>query len=342
MVLNSCKSFFFDMAKNKYHLHLKGFVGGDDFNCDYVDYILDKYSSTQVNVLIDSLGGSLASALSIASAFARHGNVHVHFTGMNASAATIASLGAAHISIDKCAMYLAHKCSTEFFEWGSLNADQFRTLVSDCTKLADNLDKMDANIASMYADKCKKNTQQLLDLMKVGGWLTAQEALEWGFVDEVTEMDGESAPRLTNAVASAMASVGMPVPNLPVVEKESVLSVFFDRLNDFFASKTKKITEMKKTFKTICALLAVDALTLNDGNAQLNDAQLSTIEDALSQKDSTIAELEAQIDELKMAPATTTQKVVDEGKQNAPSTGKSGFELYCENYNAARKLYNEV
>lgn len=71
------------MAKNKYHLHLKGFVGGDDFNCDYVDYILDKYSSTQVNVLIDSLGGSLASALSIASAFARHGNVcrHERFGG---------------------------------------------------------------------------------------------------------------------------------------------------------------------------------------------------------------------------------------------------------------------
>lgn len=118
--------------------------------------------------------------------------------------------------------------------------------------------------------------------------------------------------------------------------------MFFDRLNDFFASKTKKINEMKKTFKTICALLAVDALTLNDGNAQLNDAQLSTIEDALSQKDSTIAELEAQIDELKKAPADDTQKVVDEGKQNAPSAGKSGFELYCENYNAARKLYNEV
>lgn len=228
------------MAKNKYHLHLKGFVGGDDFNRDYVDYILDKYSSTQVNVLIDSLGGSLASALSIASAFARHGNVHVHFTGMNASAATIASLGAAHISIDKCAMYLAHKCSTEFFEWGSLNADQFRTLIGDCAQLADDLDKMDANIASMYAAKCKKNTQELLDLMKVGGWLTAQEALEWGFVDEVTEMEGESAPRLTNAVASAMASVGMPVPNLPVVEKESMFSVFFDRLNAFLASKTKK------------------------------------------------------------------------------------------------------
>ena len=139
--------------------------------------------------------------------------------------------------------------------------------------------------------------------------------------------------------AQALTSAGVP----HVIQSTGTMfSVFFDRLNAFFASKTKKISEMKKNFKAICALLAVDALTLNDGNAQLNDTQLSTIEDALSQKDSTIAELEAQIGELKKAPAVDTQKVVDEGKQNAPSAGKSGFELYCENYNAARKLYNEV
>ena len=45
-------------------------------------------------MLIDSLGGSLAMALSIVAAFRNHENVNVHFVGMNASAATIASLGA--------------------------------------------------------------------------------------------------------------------------------------------------------------------------------------------------------------------------------------------------------
>lgn len=109
-----------------------------------------------MNVLIDSLGGNLATALSIAAAFKNHGKVSVHFVGMNASAATIASLGAAHISIDKNAMYLVHKCSTAFFEWGSLNADQFRTLIADCEKAAADLDKLDVNIASMYAGKCKR------------------------------------------------------------------------------------------------------------------------------------------------------------------------------------------
>lgn len=51
----------------QYHLHLKGYVGGYDFDSDYVDYILAKYPDSEVNVLIDSLGGSLATALSIVS-----------------------------------------------------------------------------------------------------------------------------------------------------------------------------------------------------------------------------------------------------------------------------------
>ena len=118
------------MPQKNYTLHLKGFVGGADFDRNYVDYILKRNANKPVDVLIDSLGGSLATALSIASAFRNHGDVTVHFVGMNASAATIASLGAKHISIDASAMYLVHKCSTEFFEWGNLDADGFANTVT--------------------------------------------------------------------------------------------------------------------------------------------------------------------------------------------------------------------
>lgn len=103
------------MAKTKYNLHLKGYVGGWDFDSDYVDFVLNKNTDKEVAVLIDSLGGQLNTALSISSAFRRHGNVHVHFVGMNASAATIASMGAKRITMDHSAMYLVHQCSQSFF-----------------------------------------------------------------------------------------------------------------------------------------------------------------------------------------------------------------------------------
>ena len=70
------------MATTQYNLHLKGFVGGADFDRNYVDYILAKNAGKEVNVLIDSLGGNLATALSIAAAFKNHGKVSVHFVGM--------------------------------------------------------------------------------------------------------------------------------------------------------------------------------------------------------------------------------------------------------------------
>ena len=153
------------MPSTQYQLHLKGFVGGYDFDRNYVDYVLARYEDKPVNVLIDSLGGSLATALSIASAFKRHGNVSVHFVGMNASAATVASLGAKHISIDSSAMYLVHKCSAEFFEWGNLNADQLAAVRDSCDAAIRDLNKLDNNVASMYAAKCSKPQAELLDLM---------------------------------------------------------------------------------------------------------------------------------------------------------------------------------
>lgn len=70
----------------QYHLHLKGYVGGADFNTESVLATLAANPDAEVSVLVDSTGGQLATALSISSAFHRQGKVHVHFSGMNASA----------------------------------------------------------------------------------------------------------------------------------------------------------------------------------------------------------------------------------------------------------------
>ena len=113
------------MPNITYNISLKGYVGGYDFDRSTVDKTLAKYEGKEVNVLIDSLGGSLATGLSISAAFKNHGKVNVHFVGLNASAATIASLGAAYISI---------------FEWGGLNSDQFSTLITDCEKIKADLE----------------------------------------------------------------------------------------------------------------------------------------------------------------------------------------------------------
>ena len=97
------------MPKN-YNLFLKGGVGDWNFNADMVNYVLDKHKDSEVHVLVDSLGGYTNVAVSISSLFKLHGNVHVHFVGHNASAATIAAMGAKRVTIDVDAAFLVHKC----------------------------------------------------------------------------------------------------------------------------------------------------------------------------------------------------------------------------------------
>ena len=294
-------------TNNNYQLHLKGFVGGYDFDADYVDYILSKNSGNEVHVLIDSLGGRSDTALSIFSAFKRHGNVNVHFVGMNASAATIASLGAKHITMDASAMYLVHKCSIGFFEWGQMNSDGLQALIDNIEHQKADLDKLDANIAQMYATRCKKEPSALLDLMKAGGWLTAKEALAWGFVDELTDYEDETAPVLTDAVANAMASAGIPIPNMPMMDapEKSAIARFFNSLTSIFTnSQTQKLQNsqtsnpMKKIFTSICAILACEHLLSNDGKVTLEDGQLEQVEQAITTDKQTITQLQAQVQTL--------------------------------------------
>ncbi len=350
------------MPQITYNLHLKGFVGSADFDCNYVDYILDKYKGKPVNVLIDSLGGSVATALSIASAFRNHADVSVHFVGMNASAATIASLGARHISIDANAMYLVHKCSSSFFEWGSLNADQFADLISNCEKIKADLDKLDLNIASMYSGKCKKNPKDLLDLMQKGGWLSAKDALDWGFVDEITDLPEEVAPTLTDAVASEMAVAGLPIPNVPFIENSDLeiengsaqipiskfqIPIITKLITSLFKNNNNNVsTAMNKTYSFICSLLGINAVALTDNVASLSDEQLTAIDNHIAElgkqiedSEKTISDLKAQIDVLKASPGDGSKQVVDDGSQN---TTANPITDYCKRVADASAMYNAL
>ena len=345
-----------------YHLHLRGFVGGYDFDSRHVQNVLEANKGKRVDVLIDSLGGSVATALTIASAFRNHGDVHVHFVGMNASAATIASMGAKEITMDNSAMYLVHKCSAEFFQWASLNADQLEEQIQDLSQLKTDLEKIDANVASLYAKRCGKTSEELLELMKVGGWLNAEEAKTWGFVDEITNDEEDEAPVLTDAVASAMAAVGMPIPNVPV-QASSQFHKLIAAITEFFKPKEAQANQPKpeitmKKFPLLAAvlLLADAAIQLEDGKCSLTEEQLGQVEaalkaaadkeqsqatahlEAIQAKDQEIQTLKAQIEELNKQPGDSTTHPINDGK-----TGESTpIDDFCARVNAAQKLYDLV
>lgn len=323
------------MAKAKYHLHLKGYVGGYDFDSDYVDYILNRNPDTEVHVLIDSLGGSLATALSIVAAFRNHGNVHVHFVGMNASAATIASLGAKHVSIDSSAMYLVHKCSIEFFRWASANSDKLADIIKEAKQMKSDLEKMDANVAQMYATKCQKSQEELLALMKKGGWLTAQEAKEWGFVDEITDYEEDAAPVITDSIAADMGAAGIPVPSHLAKEQPStLLTRFIEALTNIFKSNSNAQSDMnpnnEQQQEQQQAQQQQQAPETTVQQHEQQELQEQPTAEAMAQKDQEIATLKAEIEALKKAPGASTSHVVENDKSdkeedNDPSSPEAFF-----------------
>ena len=224
-----------------YDLTLKGMVGGWDFDSDYVDYVLSKKKDTCVNVLIDSLGGYTATALSVSGAFRNHGNVNVTFRGMNASAATIASLGAKHIAMEEDALYLIHKCSVTVFEWASMNEEELKQHIEKLEHTRQNSMKIDVAVARAYAKRTGKTTEELLDLMSKELWLTAEEAKDYGFVDEIIKSEGKQKAEvvITSSMEERFKEAGIPIPSMLKHEEES----FFAKLRNFFTNNNTSMEQ---------------------------------------------------------------------------------------------------
>ena len=108
-------------------------------------------------------------------------------------------------------MFLVHKVSNWVDAWGQYNADQIQELINQLKENKLENDKFDIVLANMYANRCKKKVNEILDVLKEGRWLTAQEALNYGFVDEIIEdnekIDFVDAAEKLNVLGTACSSI---------------------------------------------------------------------------------------------------------------------------------------
>ena len=197
--------------------------------------------------------------------------------------------------------------------------------------------------------------------MARGGWLTSQEALDWGFVDEITDLPEEAAPKLTDAVASEMAAAGMPIPNIPIADKdkEGAFARFLAAIASLFASKpthqplnetNAHKTIMSKDFPLLSAALGAEGIAVTDNVPSVSLDDLTTIEAALAERDRQIlserkryeerlADLNAQVATLKQAPADSTTNVVD---TNHNKQDETPLDAYYRRVNAAKEMFNAL
>lgn len=168
---------------------IDGFIGEDFFDeSDNTKQAMrnqlkqiDSIKADRIIVNISSLGGDVDHGLAIHDLLASHpSTVETNVIGMTASAATIIAQAGNVRKMSDNALYLVHKAWTI----GMGNANDFEALVGD-------LRKLDDRIANIYSKRSGFDRDDFISLMNEsngdGIWISADEAKDYGLIDEITE-----------------------------------------------------------------------------------------------------------------------------------------------------------
>lgn len=257
----------------KYDFEIVGDIGYGFGSKAYVAQKLNESKGKALNVRINSLGGSVDDALDIVARLQEHGDVTLHVKGMCASAATVIMMGAKKVCMDKNALLLIHNCLNVVWELGWMNANEIKEAMERMAKQAEDQEVIDRVIATMYANKCGKEFDEIKKVMDRGGWLTADECLEMGLVDELTDTEGQKGRKAAMAARADFSELQMAynLPDLPAITATQQVMAVVDNIND----------KMKELFNKVLALLGCEAMTVADG-AQATEEQMQSALDSAS------------------------------------------------------------
>lgn len=146
--------------------------------------LADLPKGDRLQVKINSGGGEVMAGQEMYAMLRNRTDVDIEVESLAASAASVIAM-AGHSTISPIGMLMIHCVSA-----GRVSGNH-----QDMEKMADTLRTFDDALANAYVAKTGKPKDEILKLMNEETWLTADRAVELGFVDEISE---ESAP-MTNA-----------------------------------------------------------------------------------------------------------------------------------------------
>ncbi len=152
---------------------------------------------TDITVRINSPGGNLFEGVAVFNMLKRHpAQVHTQVDGLAASAASLIAMAGDMITMGQGAMMMVHDPHTLAVG----NAEAMR-------ETADMLDKVADSMASAYAERTGKSEEEARAIMRAETWMTASEAVEMGFADEVFGESREDEPEDDEDVNAAWAGI---------------------------------------------------------------------------------------------------------------------------------------
>lgn len=147
---------------------------------------LEKHKNLkQINVYINSAGGSVLEGSAIYTQLKRHSaKVTVYIDGFACSIASVIAMAGDKVIMPKNAVMMIHNALTI----ARGNSQQLR-------KIADDLDVINAANRTAYLEKSngKITEEKLIELLDNETYLSAEQCIEYGFCDEISSRQIENA-----------------------------------------------------------------------------------------------------------------------------------------------------
>lgn len=169
--------------------------------------------NASIDIALNSVGGDVSAALAICGILSRHkGNITIRVDGLAASAATlITSVKNAKTVMSKGSLMMIHN------PMSAVAGNK-----QDMEKEIDVLDKCAESMRAVYADKTGLSDQEIMDIMDNETWLSAQEAVDLGFADEVDNSKQVAACLKPNHIL-AIGGCEWDLKDLPEPPKEILM-----------------------------------------------------------------------------------------------------------------------
>tara|TARA_R100001463_G_C3497152_1_gene218642 strand:- start:17 stop:1021 length:1005 start_codon:yes stop_codon:yes gene_type:complete len=133
--------------------------------------------TADITLRINSVGGSVFDGLAIYNTLRSHnGYVNIKIEGLAASISTVIAMAGDNIEMSENGFFMIHN------PFGKSAGE-----AGDMRKTADLLDKIKNEIIEIYSKKSNLSAEQLSNMMDKETWLSSEEAMEYGFVDTITE-----------------------------------------------------------------------------------------------------------------------------------------------------------
>ncbi len=160
---------------------------------DVVKEIAAAKDAEQLDVHVNSPGGFVFDGIAIYNAIrAFDGDRTVYVDGLAASIASVISLAGDRVVTSEGGMWMIHEAMGGLFVWGT--ADEIEEAAR---KESAALRKIRENILDIYSTQTGQSHAKLSAWMAAETWMTAAEAKERGFTDEIAAVaepdDGEAA-----------------------------------------------------------------------------------------------------------------------------------------------------